>query len=69
MVCGETPDISEFASYKWYEWIKFRDQQVAFPHDNFVLGRYLGPSFDIGPAMTAKILKKNGEYVHQPWSP
>ena len=65
MVCGETPDISEFASYQWYEWIKFRDQQVAFPHDNFVLGIYLGPSFDIGPAMTAKILKKNGEYVHR----
>ena len=39
LVCGETPDISEFASFQWYEWIKFRDQQVAFPHDNFVLGR------------------------------
>ena len=65
LVSGETPDISEFASFQWYEWVKFRDQQVSFPHDNFVLGRYLGPSFDIGPAMTAKILKKNGEYVHR----
>ena len=38
---------------------------MSFPHDNFVLGRYLGPSFDIGTVMTAKILKKNAEYVHR----
>ena len=65
LVSGETPDISEFASFRWYEWIKYRDQHVAFPDDNFVLGRYLGPSFDIGPALTAKILLKNGEYIHR----
>jgi hypothetical protein len=29
-----------------------------------VLGRCLGPSTYIGPAMTAKILKQNGQYVH-----
>ena len=28
-----------------------------------VLGRYLEPSIDIGPAMTVKILKSNGEVV------
>ena len=65
LINGETPDISEFAESKWYEWVKFRDAQVAFPDDNFVLARYLGPSFDIGPAMTAKLLKENGEYVHR----
>ena len=30
-----------------------------------MLARYLGPSFDIGPAMTAKLLKENGKYVHR----
>ena len=65
MVNGETPDISEFAQFKWYEWVKFRDQQVAFPDDKLALARYLGPSFDIGPAMTAKLLTKNGQYVHR----
>ena len=30
------------------------------------MGRYLGPSTDVGPALTAKILKQNGEVVH--WS-
>ena len=28
------------------------------------LGRYLGPLLDIGPAMTAKILKRNGNTTH-----
>ena len=30
-----------------------------------VLGRYLGPSIDVGPAMSAKILKANGAVVHR----
>ena len=29
------------------------------------MGRYLGPSIDVGPALTAKILKQNGEVVHR----
>ena len=47
LVSGETPDISEFASFQWYEWVKYRDQQVPYPDDNFVLATYLGPSFDV----------------------
>ena len=39
--------------------------KVAYPNDKFVLGRYLGPSTDIGPAMTAKIMKPNGYYAHR----
>ena len=62
---GETGDISEFALFNWYEWLTYRDERVAYPNNNFVLARYLGPSFDIGPAMTAKILTKNGTYIHR----
>ena len=65
IVSGETPDISEFAELKWYDWVKFRDTSISFPDDKMIIGRYLGPSFDIGPAMTAKILKANGQYVHR----
>ena len=43
----------------------FRDTAIPFPGDKYVLGRYLGPSIDIGPAMTAKILKENGQVVHR----
>ena len=30
-----------------------------------MLGRYLGPAIDVGPALTAKILKANGEVVYR----
>ena len=65
MLSGETADISEFAEYGWYDWVKFRDTNVPYPEDKLVLGRYLDPSTDIGSAMTAKILKSNGQYVHR----
>jgi hypothetical protein len=43
----------------------FRDQPVAFPDDNPMLGCYLGPAIDMGSALTAKILKANGEVVYR----
>ncbi len=30
-----------------------------------MLGKYLGPSIDVGPAMTTKILTPTGEVVHR----
>ena len=63
IVSGETADISPFVSFKWYEWVMFRDTSVSFPEDELVLGRDLGPAIDIGPAMTRKILKANGQVV------
>ena len=65
VVSGETADISPFASFKWYEWVYFRDTAVAFPEPQMVLGRDIGPAIDIGPAMTRKILKDNGQVVYR----
>ena len=50
LVSGETADISPFAEFAWYDWLKFRDDAVAFPEDREVLGRYLGPAIGVGPA-------------------
>jgi hypothetical protein len=36
---------------------------IAFPDKRLTLGRYLRPAIDIGLALTAKILKQNGQYV------
>ena len=65
VVSGETADISPFAIFKWYEWVMFRDTSVPFPEDKMILGRDLGPTIDIGPAMTRKILKDNGRVVYR----
>jgi hypothetical protein len=63
-VKGETVDISTIAEYAWYEWFKFRDTAAKFPVSKIQLGRDLGAAIDIGPAMTRKILKKNGMVMY-----
>jgi len=63
MVSGETVDISKICELGWYDWVKIRDTSEAFPNDKVILGRYLGPSIDVGPALSAKILKMNGTVV------
>ena len=65
VMSGETADISQFCEFAFYDWIMFRDEPVAFPDANPVIGRYLGPAIDVGPALTAKILKANGEVVYR----
>jgi hypothetical protein len=64
MLLGETADVSEFPVCGWCDWIKFWDTSVSCPEDKLVLGQCLGPSTDIVPAVTAQILKKNGQCVH-----
>ena len=61
IVSGQTADISQLCEFAWYDWVKFRESTAPFPEDQEVLGRYLGPSMDCGPAMTAQILKQNGQ--------
>ena len=65
VMSGETSDISQFCELGFYEWIIFWEEpnHAQFPADNPVLGRYLGPAINVGPAMTANILKSNGEVI------
>jgi hypothetical protein len=63
IVASETSDILLFCELEWYKWVKFCETQVLFPNNKEVLGHYLGPSIDLGPAMCIKILKSNGQVV------
>ena len=65
IITGETPDISSLAEFKFYQWVKWFDENANLPDDQEVYGRYLGPSRDVGSMMTAKILKKNGGTIHR----
>jgi hypothetical protein len=60
IVSGQTADISPFIEYSWYKWVKYYNKTASFPNPKELLGRWLGPTVDLGPAMTAKILKANG---------
>ena len=61
---GQTSDISPFVELGWYDWVKWYDTNSSYPEPKEHLGRWLGPSIDIGPAMTSKILKQNGQVVY-----
>ena len=61
---GETADICQFCELSFYEWVMFCDEPVAFPDENPVLGRFQGIVIDVGPAITAKILKHSREVVY-----
>ena len=54
IMSGETSDLSQFIDLEWYAWIIFRDSVVSLPVDKKVLGGYLGPSINVGTAMTFK---------------
>jgi hypothetical protein len=62
---GTTADISHISEFGWYDWVMFRDNTPTFPEDKMILGRYLGPATDVGPIMTSKILKPNGQIVYR----
>jgi hypothetical protein len=61
VVSGETADISPFCRFGFWDWVKFWEKGVPFPGGTLILDKYLGPSIDMGPAMTQCIMKANGE--------
>ena len=73
LMTGQTADISQLFELEWYEWVMYHDSAISFPEDKYNLGRWLGPSIDIGPMMTGKVLKSNGNTRHvstyQPLTP
>ncbi len=64
---GGASDISQIWEFAWYDWLMFCNtvNTITFPDKGLTLGRYLGPAINIGLALTAKILKQNGQYVYR----
>jgi hypothetical protein len=63
IMTGSTADISHICEFGWYDWVMFRDDFPTFPDVKLTLGQYLGPATNVGSALTAKILKSNGQTV------
>jgi hypothetical protein len=59
----QTYDITPLAEYAWYEWLNFLDNGQSFPDSKEWLGRKFGPAIDIGPAISRKVSKINGEVM------
>ena len=65
IMTGSTAGISHICKFAWFDWVMFRDNILTFPDHKLILGRYLGPATDVGLALTAKILKYNGQVVYR----
>ena len=63
MMKGETADISQISEYGQYEWVMFSNTSAQFPDNKILLGKYLGPSIGVFPAMTAKVMISNDHVV------
>jgi hypothetical protein len=59
MVTGNTPDISEYLAFSWYQPIYFCDA-TAFPEKRKLMGRWLGVAHNVGQAMCFWLLPKSG---------
>jgi hypothetical protein len=65
VMTGETPDVSEFTDFDFYEFVIYYD-----PNDcgedgaaRRKLGRWLGPSKSIGQGLCYYLLKSNGRFI------
>jgi len=63
IMTGSTADISHIAEFARYNWVMFHDNTPTFLDEVLTLGRYLGLALDVGSALTANILKANGQFV------
>jgi hypothetical protein len=63
IMTGSTADISHICEFGWYDWVMFRDNIPTFLDVKLILGWYLEPATNVGSALTAKILKLNGQTI------
>ena len=59
-VHGYTPDISEYLTFQWYDWIWYHDPDDP---DKSRIGRWLGPAHDIGQGLAYYVLSEKGKVV------
>ena len=61
-VVGYTPDITEYVSFAWYQWVYYWDQDSKEKR----LGRWLGPAHRIGQALCYYVILDNAEFIARP---
>ena len=56
---NHTPDISEFVTYKWFQWCWFYDEASKVK----TLCRWIGPVHHIGQVFCSYLLLQNGHFI------
>jgi hypothetical protein len=61
VLTGDTSDISNLCEFRWYDMVWFVDPTDKM--ENKKLARYLGPSHDVGQAMSSKLLTQKAQEI------
>jgi hypothetical protein len=62
MVTGNTPDITEYTEFSWYEPIYYYDD-LPFPEAKRNIARWLGVAHRVGQALCYWVLTSNGQVI------
>ena len=64
LLTGDSPDISHICSFGWYSYVWFLSPpRLGENFENKFLGRYLGPSFDVGDVLCSHVINSKGRVV------
>jgi len=63
LVTGNTPDISKFTDYEWYQNVWYLDQEASFPDDKRKLTKWLGVAHRVGQALCYYLLPPSGKPI------
>jgi Reverse transcriptase (RNA-dependent DNA polymerase) len=61
-VTGDTPDISEYLDFSWYEAVWYYEP-TAFPEEKRLIGRWMGVAHRVGQALCYWILTSSGTVI------
>jgi len=72
-ITGDTVDISHLAEFSWYDWVWYVDKSGMPAQEDTLeptmqrkkLGRYLGPSDNVGSAMCGVVLTERGTTLNK----
>lgn len=59
ITCNYTPDISEYVTFAWYDWIYYWDEHSKEKR----IGRWLGPAHKVGQSLCYYILNEDANYI------
>ena len=63
MIFGNTPDISEYVEFEFYDFCWYWDTPQSYPHEKKSLGRWLGVAHRVGQSMVFYVMNANGKVI------
>jgi hypothetical protein len=62
LVAGNTPDITEYVRFKWYEPVYYYED-LPFPQSKRILAKWLGVAHCVGQALCYWVMTENAQVL------